>query len=65
MKVLEVLVEKEVPFWVAVMYDVFGEDGVEALRKKLSVPCRIEYEYSEAYPFVLENLRNRDISLKS
>jgi len=46
------------------MYDVFGEEGVKALRKKLPVPCRIEYEYLETYPFVLENLRKRGIELK-
>jgi len=56
--------ERGIPFWVAVMYDVFGEEGVETLRKKLPIPCRIEYEYLEAYPFVLENLRKRGVRLK-
>ena len=65
LKALEALAEKGVPFWVAVMYDVFGEDGVKALEEKLPVSCRIEYEYLETYPFVLENLRKRGIKLKS
>ena len=64
LKALEVLAEKGIPFWVAVMYDVFGEEGVKALRKRLPVPCRIEYEYLEAYPFVLENLKKRGIILR-
>jgi len=59
-----VLAEKDVPFWIAVMYDVFGEEGVEALKKRLPVPCRIEYEYLEAYPFVMKNIRSRGVHLK-
>ncbi len=64
LRALETLAEMQIPFWVAVMYDVFREEGVEALRKRLPVPCRIEYEYLEAYPFVLENLRERGIRLR-
>ena len=61
LKALEVLAERGTPFWVAVMYDIFRENGVKSLRKKLPVPCRIEYEYLQAYPFVLENLKKRGI----
>lgn len=64
LRALDVLAEKGVPFWVAVMYDIFGEEGVKALMKILPVLCRIEYEYLEAYPFVLENLRRRGVTLK-
>lgn len=65
LKAIEALAERGIPFWVAVMYDVFGEEGVEILREKLPVPCRIEYEFLETYPFVLENLKRRGIKLKS
>ncbi|RLI77860.1 radical SAM protein, partial [Archaeoglobales archaeon] len=64
LRALEALAERSIPFWVAVMYDIFGEEGVNTLRRNLPVPCRIEYEYLEKYPFVLENLRRRGITLK-
>ncbi len=64
LRALEALAERDVPFWVAVMYDVFGEEGIEALREKLPVSCRIEYEHLETYPFVLKNLKKRGIMLK-
>ncbi|ADA67856.1 Radical SAM domain protein [Thermotoga petrophila RKU-10] len=60
LKALENLYGK-VRFWVAVMYDLFGEEGLSELKKKLPVPCRIEKEYLEKYSFVVENLRKRGI----
>ncbi|ACB10160.1 radical SAM protein [Thermotoga sp. RQ7] len=64
LKALENLYGK-VRFWVAVMYDLFGEEGLSELKKKLPVPCRIEKEYLEAYPFVVENLRKRGVVPKN
>ncbi len=64
LKAIEVLAEKGIPFWIAVMYDIFGKEGIEILKEKLPVPCRIEYEFLEAYPFVLKNLKKRGIRLK-
>ena len=60
LKALEALYGK-VRFWVAVMFDIFHEEGIEKLKRVLPVPCRIEREYLEEYPFVLENLRKRGI----
>ncbi|ADB57620.1 radical SAM protein [Archaeoglobus profundus] len=40
LKAVENLAKKGVPFWVAIMYDVFGEEGVKALKEKLPVPLQ-------------------------
>ena len=63
LRALKDLTDRGISFWVAVMYDVFGDDGVKKLEKVLPVPCRIEFEYLERYPFVLENLRKRGIKV--
>jgi uncharacterized Fe-S cluster-containing radical SAM superfamily protein len=60
LKALEHLHEK-VHFWVAIVYDLFREKGLKELEKRLPIPCRIEKEYLEMYPFVVENLRKRGI----
>ena len=63
LRALKALADGGIPFWIAVMYDVFGDDGVKKLEKVLPVACRIEFEYLERYPFVLENLRKRGIKV--
>lgn len=51
-------------FWVAVMYDVFKEEGTEKLKKRLPLSCRIEEEILNAYPFVVENMKKRAINIE-
>ncbi|MEM5794108.1 MAG: radical SAM protein [Candidatus Aenigmatarchaeota archaeon] len=54
--------------WPAVMYEIFGRKEIEILEEKLreiGVESRIEVEYLEKYPFVVENLEKRGIILKS
>jgi uncharacterized Fe-S cluster-containing radical SAM superfamily protein len=56
------LEEAGIEAWPAVMGDLFGRDGVEELTRVLrekGVPGRIEIEYLERYPFVVENLKRR------
>jgi len=61
-KALENLKSKNVVAWPAIMYDVFGDRGIEDLRKRLKgITGRIEFEYLEMYPFVIENLKKRGI----
>ncbi len=53
--------------WPAVMYEVFGPEGIgkisQILKGHKSSPEELEIEYLEPYPFVLENLERRSISL--
>ena len=60
---LEGLVERKITAWPAVMYDVFRNEGVAKLKKRLKGirVKRIESEYLERYPFVMKNLRKRGI----
>ncbi len=54
--------------WPAVMGDLFGRHGVEELTRVLreqGVSGRIEVEYLERYPFVVENLKKRGWGRKS
>ena len=57
------LIKRKIVAWPAVMSDVFGEEGVRELREKLKgiEVERIEFEYLERYPFVMQNLRKRGI----
>ena len=63
MKALRNLEKYGMNFWIAVMFDVFGEEGVAKLKERLDVSCRMEFEFLERYPFVMENLRKRGITL--
>jgi len=63
LKALEVLRERWILFWPAIMYDIFGDRGISELRRRLGYTGYIEYEYLEKYPFVVENLRKRGIRL--
>ena len=64
LKALETLAEAEIPFWIAVMHDIFGEEGLRALKRMLPVQCRIEHEFLEAYPFILDNMKKRNIPIR-
>jgi uncharacterized Fe-S cluster-containing radical SAM superfamily protein len=64
---LKDLLEKGINAWPAIMYETFGPEGIGRINKKLREfgikPEELEIEYLEAYPFVLENLKKRSISL--
>ena len=52
--------------WPAVMYEIFRDDGIKALKNKLEefgIESEIEIEYLEAYPFVLKNLEARKVKI--
>lgn len=67
LKGLKYLLGKGINAWPAIMYETFGPDGIGRINKKLREfeiePEELEIEYLEAYPFVLENLKKRSISL--
>ncbi|KAF2958993.1 radical SAM protein [Thermotoga sp. Ku-13t] len=56
--------EGKVRYWVAVMYEIFKEEGIERLKKILPVRCRIEVEYLNTYPFVVENMKKRGFNVQ-
>ncbi len=62
-RALDALSERMIPFWPAVMYDIFGREGVAKLKSRLRYEGFIEFEYLERYPFVMENLKKRGIKL--
>lgn len=66
LRALEILRKNGIHAWPAVMYDVFGKEGVaEILRKLREVGFDdVELEYLERYPFVLENMRKRGVRLR-
>lgn len=53
--------------WPAVMKNLFADDELERLSRRLAemkIKARLEEEFLEAYPFVLENLKKRGIEIK-
>lgn len=64
---LKDLLGKGVNAWPAVMYETFGPQGIGEINNRLRgfgiKPEELEIEYLEAYPFVLDNLKKRSISL--
>jgi uncharacterized Fe-S cluster-containing radical SAM superfamily protein len=56
-----------VEVWFAVMYEIFGRDGIKILKRKIreiGIRAEVEIEYLEKYPFVTKNLVKRGIKLK-
>jgi uncharacterized Fe-S cluster-containing radical SAM superfamily protein len=50
--------------WPAVMWDLFTDDELAILTKrlaKMTIHAALEEEYLEAYPFVLENMKKRGV----
>jgi uncharacterized Fe-S cluster-containing radical SAM superfamily protein len=48
------------------MQEIFREDGIKVLKKKLKelgIKSEIETEYLEAYPFVIKNLKTRKVKI--
>jgi len=66
-KGLKDLIEHGINAWPAIMYETFGPEGIGKINKTLMEygirPEELEIEYLEPYPFVLENLQRRSISL--
>ena len=66
MKGLQNLIGNGMNAWPAIMYETFGPEGIGKINQKIKEICRpeeLEVEYLEPYPFVLENLKKRSISL--
>jgi uncharacterized Fe-S cluster-containing radical SAM superfamily protein len=67
LKGLKDLLDEGINAWPAIMYETFGPKGIGRINRKLREfeirPEELEIEYLEAYPFVLENLKKRSISL--
>lgn len=65
LKALEVLTERGIKVWPAIMIDVFGEDGERKIRALLSgMGLEVETEELNRYPFVMENLKRRGVEVK-
>ncbi len=61
------MLEKGLDAWPAVMFDVFGKEGVRSLKtqmQKQGLKCRIETEVLERYPYVMDNIYKRGVVLK-
>lgn len=66
-KALRDMIESGINAWPAIMFETFGPEGIGKISQKLRDygirPEELEVEYLEPYPFVLENLQKRSISL--
>ncbi len=61
------MLEKDLDAWPAVMFDVFGKEGMSSLKtqmQKQGLKCRIEKEVLERYPYVMDNIYKRGVVLK-
>jgi uncharacterized Fe-S cluster-containing radical SAM superfamily protein len=67
MKGLHNLIENGMNAWPAIMYETFGSEGIGKINQQLKEyeirPEELEIEYLEPYPFVLENIKKRSVSL--
>ncbi len=62
---LKRMLEEGLDAWPAVMWDTFGENGIEKLKARLlslGIDSEIEIEALEKYPYVLENIVKRNIT---
>jgi uncharacterized Fe-S cluster-containing radical SAM superfamily protein len=63
---LKKMLEAGLDAWLAVMWDVFGNSGIEKLNNKLNdlgIESEVEVEAMERYPHVMENIADRKLSL--
>lgn len=63
---LKKMLEEGLNAWPAVMWDTFGETGIEKLKVRLlrkGINREIEIEALERYPYVLENIGKREITI--
>jgi uncharacterized Fe-S cluster-containing radical SAM superfamily protein len=64
---LKALEEAGVEAWPALMQDLFTPEEINSLKSRLAnmgIRSELELESLEPYPFVLENLRRRNLSLR-
>lgn len=62
---LKKMLEEGLDAWPAVMWDTFGETGIEKIKARLlslGINSEIEIEALERYPYVLENIDKRNIA---
>jgi uncharacterized Fe-S cluster-containing radical SAM superfamily protein len=68
-KGLKDLIRNGTNAWPAIMYETFGPEGIGKINKTLMEygirPEELEIEYLEPYPFVLENLEKRSVSVRT
>ena len=60
------MLEEGMDVWPAVMWDTFGQAGLEKLKTKLmdiGANCDIETEQLESYPYVMENISKRGVDI--
>jgi len=61
---LKKLKENGIVAWPAIMFEIFGENGLRKIKERLKregIETEVEIEYLEKYPFVEENLRKRNL----
>jgi uncharacterized Fe-S cluster-containing radical SAM superfamily protein len=64
-KALKKLKDEGIMAWPAVMYEIFGENGLRKFKERLKnegIETEVEVEYLERYPFVEENLSKRGLN---
>jgi uncharacterized Fe-S cluster-containing radical SAM superfamily protein len=64
---LKELEDKGIKAWTAVMMDFFNDDEIQNLKnilKEYKIKSKLEFETLEDYPFVIENLKRRNITKK-
>lgn len=67
LKAIKYLQDYGIDAWPAIMYEIFGSDGIKAIKQKMKefgIEGELEIEYIEKYPFVMKNLAKRKIKLK-
>jgi len=61
------MIREGINAWPAIMYEIFGPEGIGKINQELKGyeirAEELEIEYLEPYPFVLQNLKRRSISL--
>lgn len=66
-KAIKELRKEHIKAWPAVMEDLFTDNEIDSLRnvlRKENIKGDIELERLERYPFVLDNLKRREVALK-
>ncbi len=65
---LKELEKAELKVWPAVMRNLFTDEDIgrlERVLKECGIGARLEEEFLEAYPFVIENMEKRKVRIKS
>lgn len=63
---LKELTQRGITVWPAIVIDVFGDEGARQIRKQVAeIGLDVEMEELNRYPFVMDNLRKRDVEAKT